>query len=86
MIGTDPKSGSKNRGRPISASSSGSNAVTCTANMIDQVLEIANKRRRILSELRVAVQAGNRAAVFNLARKLTGLNDETSHRTDPSFN
>ena len=85
-MGTDPKSGSKNGGRPISASSSGSNAVTCTADMIDRVLEIAKKRRRILSELRAAVQIGDREAVFNLARRLTGLSDETSHRTDPSLN
>jgi hypothetical protein len=53
---------------------------TCTA--VDKVIEIASKRRRILSEMRTAVQVGDREAVFNLAKKLTGLSDETGHRTD----
>lgn len=52
---------------------------TCTA--VDKVIEIASKRRRILSEMRTAVQVGDREAVFNLAKKLTGLSDETSYRT-----
>jgi hypothetical protein len=53
---------------------------------MDKVIEIASKRRRILSEMRTAVQVGDREAVFNLAKKLTGLGDETSHRTDQSLN
>jgi hypothetical protein len=56
------------------------------ATAMDKVIEIASKRRRILSEMRTAVQVGDREAVFNLAKKLTGLGDETSHRTDQSLN
>lgn len=53
---------------------------TCTA--VDKVIEIATKRRRILSEMRTAVEVDDRETVFNLAKKLTGLSDETGHRTD----
>jgi hypothetical protein len=53
-----------------------------TGRAVDKVMEIANKRRRILSEMRIAVQVGDREAVFNLAKKLTGLGDETGYRTD----
>ena len=55
---------------------------TWSATAIDKVIEIASKRRRILSEMRAAVQVGDREVVFSLAKKLTGLSDETGYRTD----
>jgi hypothetical protein len=47
-----------------------------------KVIEIASKRRRILSEMRTAIHVGDKEAVFNLAKKLTGLSDETGYRAD----
>ena len=53
---------------------------------MEKALEIAGKRRRILAEMRRAVKAGDKEAVFTLARKLTGLSDEKRHRTDSRLN
>ena len=44
--------------------------------LADKLLDIAQKRREILVEMRLAVQAEDKDAVFLLARKLTGLGDE----------
>lgn len=79
MAGT-VKSGLQN-GEPSGVISSQS-PIPGTCSAVDKVIEIASKRRRILSEMRTAVQVGDREAVFNLAKKLTGLGDETSHRAD----
>lgn len=56
------------------------------SGLVEKVLEIAGKRRRILEEMRRAVRAGDKDAVFVLARKLTGLSNEKRHRTDPRLN
>lgn len=54
--------------------------------LIEKTLEIAEKRRAILSEMRDALRANDREAVFHLARKLTGLSDEECNRTDSRIN
>lgn len=54
--------------------------------LIEKALEIALKRRRLLSEIRDAIRANDRDLVFDLARKLTGLSDEECCRTDPRLN
>jgi hypothetical protein len=54
--------------------------------LIDKALEIAQKRRRLLSKMRDAIRANDRELVFELARKLTGLNDEECRRADPRLN
>lgn len=56
------------------------------SSLIDKALEIARKRRGLLSEMRDAIRANDRELVFELARKLTGLNDEECRRTNPRLN
>ncbi len=56
------------------------------SQLIEKALEIAGKRRRILAEMRRAVKAGDKEAVFTLARELTGLSHEKRHRTDSRLN
>jgi hypothetical protein len=56
------------------------------SGLVEKVLEIAGKRRRILEEMRRAILAGDKDAVFVLARKLTGLSNEKCHRTDSRLN
>jgi hypothetical protein len=53
---------------------------------LEKVLEISQRRRRILEEMRQAVQAHDKELVFSLAMKLTGLRDEKRHRTNPGVN
>jgi hypothetical protein len=60
--------------------------VICAPGLVNRALEIARKRRRILDEMRAAIQRVDKEAVFALARRLTGLNDETCSRTDSRFN
>ena len=54
--------------------------------LIEKALEIARKRRGLLSEMRDAIRANDRDLVFDLARKLTGLSDEECPRTNPRIN
>jgi hypothetical protein len=54
--------------------------------ILEKALEISLKRRRILDEMRRALQARDKETVFSLALKLTGLSDEKCHRTDPRLN
>jgi hypothetical protein len=54
--------------------------------VIEKVLEISRKRRGYLDEMRLAIRLGDKDSVFNIARKLTGLSDEKSHRTNTRFN
>ena len=56
------------------------------SQLIDKALKIAKKRRRILAQMRDAIRANDRDAVFDLARKLTGLSNEECHRTNPRIN
>jgi hypothetical protein len=51
-----------------------------------KLLDITQKRRQILLEMRRAVRAGDKDAVFALAQKLTGLSHEKRDRTHSSFN
>ena len=76
------KSGRPNGGCYGTTSNQSSNAGTCSANTVNTVMRIAAKRRQILSEMRVAIGVGDRETVFNLAKKLTGLSDETGHLAD----
>ncbi len=55
-------------------------------SLIEKALEISRKRRQILEQLRQAIRAGDKDAVFSLARKLTGLSDEERNRIDPRLN
>ncbi len=54
--------------------------------LVNKALEISQKRRRVLAELREAVRAGNKDRVFSLAQKLIGVTDEKRNRTDPRVN
>ncbi len=55
--------------------------------LIEKALEISRKRKRVLEKMRDAVRAGDKNAVFFLARKLTGqANEEKRNRTDPRVN
>jgi hypothetical protein len=55
--------------------------------LIEKALEISRKRKRVLEKMRDAVRAGDKNAVFFLARKLTGQTDEEKrNRTDPRVN
>ena len=54
--------------------------------VIERVLDISRKRRGYLDAMRKAIRLGDKDAVFELARKLTGLNDEKRHRTDTRIN
>ena len=54
--------------------------------IIERALEISRKRRGYLNAMREAVRSGDRDTVFELARKLTGLNDKEGHRTDTRLN
>jgi hypothetical protein len=56
------------------------------SDLIAKALEIARKRREILLAMREAIRAGDKNVVFELARRLTGLGDEESHRTGSSVN
>jgi len=55
--------------------------------LIEKALEISRKRKRVLDKMREAVRAGDKNAVFYLARKLTGQTDAKKRdRTDPHIN
>jgi hypothetical protein len=54
--------------------------------IIEKALAIARKRRGYLEQMRTAVQAGDREAVFEVAKLLTGMVDEERHRIDPRIN
>ncbi len=57
------------------------------AQIVEKALEISQKRRRLLDEMRKAIRAGEKDTVFQLARRLTGLTDEQErHRTRKSIN
>ncbi len=57
------------------------------AQIVEKALEISQKRRRLLKEMRKAIRAGEKDTVFQLARRLTGLIDEQEcHRTRKSIN
>jgi hypothetical protein len=77
----DPVKPGRQNGEP-SGVISGQGPLPGMCRAVDKVIEIASKRRRILSEMRTAVQVADKEAVFNLAKKLTGLSDETGYRTD----
>lgn len=49
---------------------------------LERVSEISQKRRGYLESMREAIRLGDKDAVFELARKLTGLCDEACNRTD----
>ena len=57
-----------------------------TTELLKKALEISEKRRHILVQLREAIKADDKDAVFLLARKLTGLNDEERPRAHQSLN
>lgn len=54
--------------------------------LVQTALEISEKRRHILLQLREAIRAEDKDAVFILAKKLTGLNDEERPRAHKSLN
>jgi hypothetical protein len=54
--------------------------------LIEKTLEIARKRRRILTEMQTAIRANDKDRVFALARELTGLSNEERHRTNSRIN
>ena len=54
--------------------------------LIERALEIGQKRRRILTEMQVAIRANDKDQVFSLAQKLTGVSDEECLRANPGIN
>ena len=56
------------------------------SGLVDAALEIANGRRETLRRLREALEAEDNTEALKLARKLCGLDDEESYRTDPRLN
>jgi hypothetical protein len=54
--------------------------------LVERVLEIARKRRKILEQLRLAINAGDKDSVVRLAAELTGMTDEECHRIDSRIN
>jgi hypothetical protein len=56
------------------------------SQIIDRALEISRKRRGYLDAMRKAISSGDKDSVFELAKKLTGVADEESHRTDSRLN
>ena len=57
-----------------------------SGELVEKALEIARKRRKILDEIREAILIGDKEAVFELARKLTGVTNEERRRTCPRVN
>lgn len=54
--------------------------------LIERAIEISEKRNRILAAIRSAIKAGDKDAVFNLAKLLTGeVSDEAGGGTDSSL-
>jgi hypothetical protein len=68
--------------RPEATDVRSDRGINWSANALEKVIEIAKKRRGILSEMRAAIQSGDKDLVFQLAKKLTGISDETSNRVD----
>lgn len=54
--------------------------------LVDAALEIANGRRETLRQLREALKAEDNTEALRLARRLCGLDEEESHRTDSRLN
>ena len=54
--------------------------------LVERVLQIARKRRKLLEELRNAIKTGDKDSVVRLAMKLTGMTDEECHRIDSRLN
>lgn len=50
--------------------------------VVDAILEVGQQRKAVLAQLRVALESGDSCAVLNLAKRLCGLNDETSNRVN----
>jgi len=57
-----------------------------SGELVEKALEIARKRRQLLEEIREAILVGDKEAVFELARKLTGVANEERRRTCPRVN
>lgn len=57
-----------------------------TIQIIEVALKIARKRRRLLDQMRAAVNESDKDAVFELARKLTGVANEECDRANPRIN
>jgi len=50
---------------------------------LELTIEIANRRSTIRSELRAALQANDKDAAFDYARRLMGVEDEEGNRSAP---
>ena len=56
------------------------------ASIVETVLQVAQQRSALLQQMRTAFERGDEARVLAVARRLCGLSDEKSGRTDPSVN
>ena len=54
--------------------------------IVERALEISRKRRGYLDAIRKAIHSGDKDSVFELAKKLIGLNDEKCHRARTRLN
>jgi hypothetical protein len=54
--------------------------------LVEKLLEVGQKRREILEQIREAIRAGDTESVVRLATRLTGTTDEECHRINSRFN
>jgi hypothetical protein len=56
------------------------------AGVVDAILEVGRQRAALLEQLRVALQSGDDPKALSLARRLCGLGNEESNRTNSRLN
>jgi hypothetical protein len=58
------------------------------SQLIERALEISRKRRGYLEEMRNAIRSGDKNQVFEIAKKLTRIDDDEKkcNRTDTCLN
>lgn len=54
--------------------------------MVDAILEVGRQRKAVLDKMRAALQSGDDSGALELARKLCGLHNEESYRTNSRLN
>jgi hypothetical protein len=55
-------------------------------SVVDAILEVAQRRKTALEQLRMALQSGENDRAIVIARELCGLDNEESHRVNPRIN
>jgi hypothetical protein len=52
------------------------------SGLVDAILEVGRQRKELLDQMRNALESGNREKALSCARRLCGLDDEKSSRTN----